>query len=131
MAIGGTLLVNFVLAIIPETEVSCDGHLFSFHWFILDLMDMISSILILVSAYFILKQEKLVQVTSDAHRSFIMQTKLLSLFYIIFVTTDILFLCIADFGLPIEDNFKCAQTSILMAASNSGAYFLFFYGLFV
>jgi len=53
----------------------------------------------------------------------------LSIFYIIFVATDIIFLSIADWGLPIEENFECARTSILMSSSESGAYFLFFYGL--
>jgi hypothetical protein len=50
---------------------------------------------------------------------------------VVFVLTDFTFLFIADFGLPVKENFKCVDESILMSSSTAGAYFLFFYGIFM
>lgn len=53
--VGGILAATLLLALLPPTEVSCDKNLFSFHWFILDTVDIVNSLLILFSSYYILK----------------------------------------------------------------------------
>ena len=50
MIIGSLLSTLFVVSLINRTSLNCERSIFSYHWFILDAVDIIQSVLILYSA---------------------------------------------------------------------------------
>jgi hypothetical protein len=50
MIVGSLLSTLFVVSLINRTSLNCEGSIFSYHWFILDAVDIIQSVLILYSA---------------------------------------------------------------------------------
>jgi hypothetical protein len=52
---GALLALTLILAVIPGADVNCNSGLFSYHWYILDSIDLVNSMIILASSFFIYK----------------------------------------------------------------------------
>jgi hypothetical protein len=55
MMIYGLIIV---LSLARGNEINCEDAMYSYHWFILDSVDLVQSILICISAYFIIRHMK-------------------------------------------------------------------------
>lgn len=53
--IVGVIALIMVLALTTENSINCIDNIFSYHWFLLDAVDFAQSVLIIVSAVFIVK----------------------------------------------------------------------------
>jgi hypothetical protein len=135
-------IVTIILAVIPQTQLSCNSTMFSYHWFIVCGIDILQSILILISSYFImdfLKKRKVEEGkklggSDDDDKMFEcleIQIKRLAIFYLAFSFIDLMLLGIGNI---IDSNartaFECLHGWYFLVLTNSGVWFNLFHCLF-
>eukprot|EP00347_Sterkiella_histriomuscorum_P006135 403353934 len=136
----GAMVTILLLSLVSEQPINCKTLVFSYHWFLIDTVDLAQSILIIVSSIFIVKymqQNMLEQTISFATISHEMksqsslqkQTKLLAASYFNFVFIDFLMMSIGNYSLFIDEDFTCTSDSYIQVISDGSAIFFFVYSL--
>ena len=100
----GTILFLVAMSLLSNSTISCDGSVFSYHWFILDALDLFQSLLIMFSAMFLVKHLRLqlkqqnendtndvVSLEERKLRCLSSQTKMIAGFYLSYVIFDLVF----------------------------------------
>ena len=137
--VGGFYVAMIVLALVSETRIDCSTTMFSkiaysnsigYHWFILDIVDFMQSILICISASIIVKHVKALikqearlssginhlnltnphnnTVSQDSQKNCLrQQTVSLAGSYLLFATTDIIMMAIGNSVIGQNEDFEC------------------------
>jgi hypothetical protein len=105
-----------------------------YHFFLIDLFDVVQSVLILISALFIIKHMKtkmtemsmkLQNLTSELSelKCLKKQTTFLASSYLCFIILDLILMKIANY--MYDDNFECLNMSVVRAIDNLGSLMIF------
>eukprot|EP00347_Sterkiella_histriomuscorum_P022799 403337114 len=136
-------LIILILALVEGGKsINCTHDMFSYHWFAIDAVDFLQSILIMISAYIILKymkesiREQAINFSTLSHevknmQCLKVQTQVLALSYLIFVICDVLILSLGNVLFDSGADFICADNSEVIASNNDGAIFLLFYSILI
>ena len=70
MVVGSVILLITILSVFTDYTVSCQNDFFSFHWFLIDALDLFQSILITCSAAYLIKHmQNQIEVESGRSKS--------------------------------------------------------------
>ena len=58
LLVFSVLVLLLVMSLFSDSKITCDEAIFSYHWFILDFLDLLQSLLITVSALYLFRHMK-------------------------------------------------------------------------
>eukprot|EP00347_Sterkiella_histriomuscorum_P017622 403348633 len=128
---------TIVLSVLKQTRLSCESSLFSFHWFIVCGVDMIQSLIILITSFKIRQQinkrnneqnEKYEELHDDKQYNCLQsQVKYLAYFYVLFSMVDIIMLVVGNqIDQKGSETFICMDNWYMMSESVPASIFLLF-----
>ena len=128
------------VSLLSSSQISCEKHIYSYHWFILDSLDLIQSVLITISALYLFRHVKakarqMPTETSDQDiimsvhekrqlKCLMAQTKIISAFYLCYVLSDFIFQGVGNAVFDLTNDFKCVNGTVLIPMNDSGAAYL-------
>ena len=140
LLVSGAIIATLLLSLISENPLTCSSYVFSYHWFLIDVVDLFQSLLILGCSITIVKfiqrnmlleriSFKTISHDVKAQNCLTSQTKLLAASYCSFVFLDFVMMTVGNYSLALGEDFECQEQTNIEATSDGSAVFFFVYSL--